>query len=307
MARSTPLAFGVACLCWSAYAASAQLAPTSGPQPQSVSADGAVHVGLYRPVDFKARLKAWLARYTMPMTLAMIDVAYIYDRATFCEAADRPTTGAFFTERFGLARKRADEYEVDKLLQLQKIDYCKPSSSDINRNISVISKTALANRPAPTVINWNALVTIGGIDPGDKGGSSQSKPSQPSLPNHDNTLDTLEFNKSLLLSYRDVLQSKGIRVLVRPEPRSDSIAVAASHATVNPGISRNVRYCLNSPNVRVYPNLGCSDEFGPILRVINTKASGGTDPLLLMKYPVPAALGGEATGAIWEISIMVPR
>lgn len=300
MATLTKLALGFVYLCWSVSAGWAQPARV---EARTQGLEG-VNVGVYHPLDLKAQLKAWLARYTMPMMLASVDVAYIYDRKPFCDAPDKPSTSIFFTERFGLALKRSNGYEVNKLLQLQKIDYCKASSSDINQDVVVIGEVKLGTLPLAAVVNWNASETIGGIFPEESDGKTQTVPNPTG---HENNIKNLELNKSLLLSYADVLKSNGINVLVGPTRRRDVMALAASSQPLKGEsvATQGGSYCMNSPNVSIYPNLGCSDEFGPILRVINAKAVSGPDIFSRIRRSASVASTGE--GESWELLIVTPN
>lgn len=252
-------------------------------QAQEAPKDGGpIYVGRYAPIDTRSHVKLWLARYTNPALLAMADVAFATPLPEFCSAKDRPEASAFYTEAFALARPHDGGYDVDKLMQLRKIDACKAPRYDG----FVLSKTPLPDVPHKIVINWAAEEAVGGI-------SANDPPPVPGAPYRFNssgvpTALVRDQDAKLLLAYAPDLDRRGIEVMVgmsswftdmpptrvlaasvpsRPTVVPDPPLTAAASVPRAPSVAPPPRkkFCLRNADASA-PNRAetCSDDIGEL-------------------------------------------
>lgn len=173
---------------------------------------GSIHLGTYEALTTKAHVKLWFGRYTSPAILAEADVAYIYERADYCKSPTAARLEDFYSDRFALARKDQRGYEVDDLLQINKVGFCTSDAAGL-RDLAVVTKTALGEKQPPFVINWSAGDSVGGLVVNRKAPSPQ-KPGNSDDPANDAIAGSSELDARFLTSYTDTFKANGIDIKV---------------------------------------------------------------------------------------------
>lgn len=243
-----------------------------------------MYVGRYEPIDGRAHLKLWLARYTFPALLSTADVAYAVSRSDFC-AGQKPPDREFYTEKFAVARKTSSGYEVERFAQLRKVDFCK---GDNVEGVFVLSKEP-ATRGA-TTINWTAQLSIGGLAATEPSRTPNSLPYQFNSSGVPTAL-VRDLDAQYLLSYSKDLEQRGVGISVSATawlfPSTGVAAIAtAAHAPIsapmfsNPVVppasaaeparapDANRRYCLVASGAPAGSSANCADHLGELAHMI---------------------------------------